>query len=274
MKVALLAGGLGTRLMEETTARPKPMVEIGGQPILHHIMRLYAGQGFRDFVVALGYKGEVIRDYFSPPGRKRRLSVAARKVDLQPTFAPDWNIELVGTGDKTMTGGRLRRLAPELSGGTFMLTYGDGLSDVDLSALLAFHRSHGRLATLTAVHPPERSTRVTIEGKTACGLDRNRCGEGWINGGFFVFEPGVFEYLSADSDSLESVALTALARDGQLMAYRHDGFWQCMDTVIERDLLESMWQSSHAPWMTLGVTASRHDDLGRASLPALAAGAD
>lgn len=232
MKVALLAGGLGTRIMEETRLRPKPMVEVGGRPILQHIMQFYAGQQFTEFAVALGYKGEVIRDYFREDEQR----------------GAGWDIDLVDTGEKTMTGGRIRRMSHLLDEGTFMATYGDGVADVDLHALLRFHRSHGRIATLTAVRPPERSTRMLLEGDSVEGFEHSSCGDGWINGGYFVFEPAVLDYLGGDDDPLESVALTNLAREGELMAYRHHGFWQCMDTVAERDLLEQMWAAGQAPW--------------------------
>jgi glucose-1-phosphate cytidylyltransferase len=228
--------------MEETTVRPKPMVEIGGWPILRHIMQLYASQGFNEFVVALGYKGESIKEYFLEEARRRTARV-------------DWRIDLVNTGDKTMTGGRVRRMAPWLQDSTFMLTYGDGLANVDVSELLAFHRSHGRIATLTAVRPPERTTRLALDEDTVDGFEVAERGDGWINGGFFVFEPAIFDYLNDDGDSLENVALTRLASEGQLMAFKHDGFWQCMDTVAERDLLESLWRSGEAPWTKLPTPA-------------------
>jgi glucose-1-phosphate cytidylyltransferase len=228
--------------MEETTVRPKPMVEIGGWPILRHIMQLYASQGFNEFVVALGYKGESIKEYFLEEARRRTARV-------------DWRIDLVDTGDKTMTGGRVRRMAPWLQDSTFMLTYGDGLANVDVSELLAFHRSHGRIATLTAVRPPERTTRLALDEDTVDGFEVAERGDGWINGGFFVFEPAIFDYLNDDGDSLENVALTRLASEGQLMAFKHDGFWQCMDTVAERDLLESLWRSGEAPWTKLPTPA-------------------
>jgi glucose-1-phosphate cytidylyltransferase len=245
MKVALLAGGLGTRIMEETRVRPKPMVEIGGRPILRHIMQMYAAQGFNEFAVALGYKGDVIHDYFFdgrlPDGR----------VEPQPA-EPGWQIHLVDTGEKTMTGGRIQRMAHLLRDGTFMATYGDGVADVDVEELLRFHRSHGRIATLTAVRPPERTTRMLLSERNAVeGFEQRSSGDGWVNGGYFVFEPEVFDYLGGDEDPLESVALVNLARDGQLTAYRHHGFWQCMDTVAERDLLESMWATGDAPWAHL-----------------------
>jgi glucose-1-phosphate cytidylyltransferase len=192
-------------------------------------MSLYASQGFEHFVVALGYMGDVIQNEFAE----------------RP--AP-WQVDLVDTGAETMTGGRLRRLRPYLQDGTFMLTYGDGVSDVDATELLRFHRSHGRIATLTAVHPPERTTRLVLGGDHVSGFRSTDQGDGWINGGFFVFEPAIFDYLSGDSDSLESIALTRLAREGELMAYQHGGFWQCMDTVVERNLLENIWASGRAPW--------------------------
>ncbi len=238
MKVALLAGGLGTRIMEETRLRPKPMVEIGGLPILQHIMQFYADRNFNEFAVALGYKGEVIEEYFE----KRPFDGS--------------HINLVQTGEKTMTGGRLIRMKDLLKDGTFMVTYGDGVADVDLDALLAFHRSHGKIATLTAVRPPERSTRLVLDGTAVERLQRTSSGDGWINGGYFVFEPEVFDYLGGDEDPLESVALTHLAREGQLMAYRHHGFWQCMDNVAERDLLEELWQSGDAPWAQRNLVSS------------------
>lgn len=232
MKVVLLAGGLGTRIMEETRLRPKPMVEIGGKPILRHIMQSYADQGFSEFVVALGYKGEVVREYFN----------------AHP--APGWTVDLIDTGESTMTGGRIQRLRHVLQG-TFMATYGDGLADIDLEALLAFHRSHGRIATLTAVRPPDRVLRMELDGNRVASLKQQDQGEGWINGGFFVFEPAVFDYLGGDNDPLESVALTRLAADGELMAYHHAGFWQCMDNVAERDLLEQLWAAGSPPWTRL-----------------------
>jgi glucose-1-phosphate cytidylyltransferase len=266
MKVVLLAGGLGTRLAEETVLRPKPMVEVGGRPILWHIMQLYASQGFTDFVVAAGYKGEVIADYFARyreleselhldfvarrvetlPSRSRRSRSERHVVEAPP--AASWRVEVVDTGEATLTAGRVARLKPQLAGERFMLTYGDGLSDVDLRALLAFHRSHGRLATLTGVHPPlSRTGLLSLEEDSVLG-PRACVAPGWVNGGFFVFEAGIFDYLGGDRDTLEASALVRLARAGELMAYRHDGFWQCMDTLPERELLEALWRSGGAPW--------------------------
>ena len=242
MKVVILAGGKGTRLGEETTVRPKPMVEVGGQPILAHVMGLYASQGHRDFIVALGYKGDVIKDYFL----SRRLSRADFGCGL------DWEVQLTDTGIETQTGGRLLRLEPSLrSAGTFMLTYADGLADIDLEDLLAFHRRHGRLATVTAVRPPERQRLLSFEGDAVTGFETK---SEWISGGFFVFEPGVFDYLSDDDTVLERQPLARLATDGQLMAYRHEGFWQCMDTAADRTVLEDLWRSGRAPWRKAGVT--------------------
>ena len=252
MKVAILAGGHGTRLSEETTVRPKPMVEIGGKPILWHIMNIYAAHGFDDFVVACGYKGEVIKDYF------RHLYF--QSVDLMVNLTdgsytalnprgPRWKVAVVDTGLDTMTGGRVRRLERWLEGETFMLTYGDGVGDVDVGALLAFHRAHGRLATVTAVRPPARFGGLVFDGDRVREFsEKPQASEGWINGGFFVFEPGVLGYLDGDACILERSPLERLARDGELMAYRHDGFWQPMDTVRERQLLESLWASGNAPW--------------------------
>ncbi len=259
MKVVILAGGLGTRLMEETTLRPKPMVEIGGRPILWHIMQSYAAYGLDEFVIALGYKGEVIKEYFL---KYRLMNSNLQERPSGASFeAPvNWDVSLVDTGEKTMTGGRLRRLKPQLSDQTFMVTYGDGLADVDLGKLLAFHRSHGRIATLTAVQSPERSTRMVLDRDRVTAFQRSECGGGWINGGFFVFEPELFDYLDGDSDTLEAAGLSRLARDGQLMSFGHEGFWQCMDTVMERDLLETLWSDGQAPWLRVdGAIAAAND---------------
>ena len=237
MKVAILAGGAGTRLAEETDVRPKPMVEIGGRPILWHVMSIYARAGFREFLVASGYKGERIREYFR---------VAPSREDSR---AADWEVEIVDTGLETMTGGRILRLRPALGEGTFLLTYGDGLADLDVRELVRFHRGHGKLATVTAVRPPSRFGALSLDGSRVREFsEKPQAGEGWINGGFFAFEPGVFDYLSGDASILEREPLERLARDGQLMAFRHAGFWQPMDTLREKRILEELWQSGRAPW--------------------------
>jgi len=254
LKVGILAGGLGSRLAEETDVRPKPMVEVGGRPILWHIMKHYAHFGFDEFVVALGYKGEYIKEYFVD---YFRLSSEALSIDLgtgdvetNGVNGDDWKVELVETGLRTQTGGRIKRLAPYLGDRTFFMTWGDGVSDLDLRELLEFHRSHGKLATVTAVRPPARFGKLNLEGdRVAQFEEKPQLSEGWINGAFFALEPGVFDYIEGDSTRFELEPLEALAADGQLMAYRHDSFWQCMDTIRDRKLLEKMWSSDNGcPW--------------------------
>ncbi|HEV8118748.1 MAG TPA: glucose-1-phosphate cytidylyltransferase [Thermoanaerobaculia bacterium] len=252
MKTIILAGGAGTRLSEETGLRPKPMLEIGEHPILWHIMQIYGSQGFGEFLVALGYKGEVIKDYF--------LNFYARNADLTVRLGhgenkihsaspPDWIVHLVDTGLATQTGGRMRRLSSWLGGETFMMTYGDGVADVDLKALVAFHRSHGKLATITAVRPPARFGALLLDNdRVAAFAEKPQVGEGWINGGFFVLEPAVLDLIGGDDTLWELDPLNTLAARGELMAYRHAGFWQPMDTLREKRLLEEMWQSGKAPW--------------------------
>jgi glucose-1-phosphate cytidylyltransferase len=254
MKTVILCGGLGTRLSEETQIKPKPMVEIGGRPILWHIMKSYEHHGFKDFTLALGYKGEVIKDYFlNYHARLSDLTVQLKtgQIDYSNPTAEDWRLSLIDTGANTMTGGRLLRLKQHLqTEGTFMLTYGDGVSDVDVAALLEFHRSHGKLATVTAVRPSARFGGMHVgDGKVLDFKEKPQSGEGWINGGFFVFEQGVFDYLKDDTTVLEQSPLETLARDNHLMAYQHTGYWQCMDTIRERDALQALWQSGSAPWM-------------------------
>lgn len=256
MKVALLAGGLGTRLAEETVTRPKPMVEIGNQPILWHIMKHYSHYGFDDFVIALGYKGEYIKrwmvDYVSLAS-DLTIRSGDGSVEYHDAEREDWTISLVDTGQPTATGGRIKRLEPHLGGETFMLTWGDGVSDVNLDTLLAFHRSHGRLATMTAVRPPARFGHLELDGDVVAEFsEKPQAGEGWINGAFFVLEPGIFDYISGDETQWEKEPLEGLAKDGQLMAYRHHGFWQCMDTIRDKKLLEHLWDSGDAPWKAWG----------------------
>jgi glucose-1-phosphate cytidylyltransferase len=252
MKVVILAGGLGTRLAEETEVKPKPMIEIGGRPILWHIMRHFAHYSFKEFVIALGYRGEVIKrffvDYCSLSGNMT-VDLRRGKVQTQDSESEDWVVHLKNTGLETNTGGRIKRLEPWLRDGTFMVTYGDGVSDVNLRDLLAFHRSHGRIATVTAVRPPARFGGLVFDGDLVAQFtEKPQRGEGWINGGFLVFEPAVFDYLKGDASSLEVDALEPLAAERQLAAYRHERFWQCMDTLRDKRLLEALWQERRAPW--------------------------
>jgi glucose-1-phosphate cytidylyltransferase len=252
MKVAILAGGAGSRLAEETQIKPKPMVEIGGKPILWHIMRHYAHYGFKDFVIALGYKGEIIKKYmvdYCALNSNLKVNLGTGEVNIRDGYKPDWTVELIDTGIPTMTGGRIKRLAPYLSNETFMLTWGDGVSDLNLQVLLAFHRSHGKLATLTAVRPPARYGHMIFEDDQVMEFtEKPQTVEGWINGAFFVLEPEVFDYIEGDETQWEKEPLENLAKDGQLMAFRHDSFWQCMDTLREKHILETLWQSGNPPW--------------------------
>lgn len=252
MKVAILAGGYGTRLAEETEIRPKPLVEIGGKPIMWHIMMHYAHYGFKDFVIALGYKGEAIKKYmvdYCSLNSDLTIDLKSGKIEMDGGYKPDWKVKLVDTGTNTQTGGRIKRLAQHLGNETFMLTWGDGVSDVNLNELLAFHRSHGKLATLTAVRPPARYGHLKFDNNRITEFtEKPQTGEGWINGAFFVLEPGVFDYIAGDEIVWEKEPLEGLARDGQLMAYQHTSFWQCMDTLREKYILEKLWQSGKAPW--------------------------
>lgn len=252
MKVVLLAGGLGTRLSEETVVRPKPMVEIGGKPILWHIMRLYAQAGFEEFVVALGYKGEMIRDYFlnyHALTHDLTVRLGNGSAEIHGSSTENWTVHLVDTGLKSQTGGRMRRLKNWIGNETFMLTYGDGLADLNVADLLKFHRSHGRLATVTAVRPPARFGGLMLEGDVVADFtEKPQSGEGWINGGFFVFEPEVMDRVAGDETVLEVEVMEGLAEDGQLMAFHHAGFWQPMDTIREKNYLEELWKTGLAPW--------------------------
>jgi glucose-1-phosphate cytidylyltransferase len=251
MKVVILAGGLGSRLSEETDIKPKPMVEIGDRPILWHIMKLYSHYGFNEFFIALGYRGEMIKryflDYFSLNG-SMTLSLADGQVRKHTANCEDWTVHLMDTGVDTRTGGRVKRLEPHLKDGTFMLTYGDGVSNIDLNTLLQFHQQNRCIATVTAVRPPARFGGMIFEGDMVASFDEKpQIGEGWINGGFFVFEPGIFDYLEDDQTNLEADALPKLAANHQLVAYKHEGFWQPMDTLREKRLLESLWHNGK-PW--------------------------
>lgn len=251
MKVVILAGGRGTRLAEETAVRPKPMVEIGRHPILWHIMKIYAHHGFDDFLIACGYKGEIIKEYFHNffiLNSDYEIDLASGERNVVNGSGVDWKVGVVDTGMDTMTGGRILRLRPWIGDRTFMVTYGDGVADIDLRALLERHRDHGRLATVTAVRPPARFGGLDLDGDVVRNFtEKPQAGGGWINGGFFVFEPGVFDYLEGDDSILERAPLENLASDGELMAFRHRGFWQPMDTLRDKLNLESMWGDG-APW--------------------------
>jgi glucose-1-phosphate cytidylyltransferase len=254
MKVAILAGGYGTRLAEETEIRPKPMVEIGSMPILWHIMMHYYAYGHQDFVIALGYKGEFIKRWFqdySTFGGSVTVDVGTGQFFRHPCETPHWRVDLVDTGLHSGTGGRIRRLADWTGTGPFMLTWGDGVSDVDLDALLKFHKSHGKLATMTAVRPPARYGHIDFEGDQVKEFsEKPQTGEGWINGAFFVLERKVFDYIDNDEMMFEHEPMRRLAADGQLMAFRHHSFWQCMDTLREKHILNKLWDSGQAPWKT------------------------
>lgn len=254
MKVVILAGGLGTRIAEETEVKPKPMVEIGERPILWHILKHYAHFGFNDFYIVLGYKGEVIKRFFLDYASLRgsmKVSLADGAVDIYDRQGEDWQVHLIDTGSQTNTGGRVKRLRAWLEDGPFMVTYGDAVANVDLQKLAEHHRACGRIATVTAVRPPARFGGLIFDGDLVTNFtEKSQIGEGWINGGYLVFEPAIFDYLVDDGSSLEADALERLADDHQLAAYRHEGFWQCMDTLRDKRLLESIWQQGRAPWKT------------------------
>ena len=252
MKVGILAGGKGTRISEETVVKPKPMVEIGGRPIIWHIMRHYAHFGHDEFVIALGYKGEVLKKYFvdyASLNGNLKINWGKGTVQHEGESSLNWEIDLIDTGLNTMTGGRIKRIIPYMGNETFMLTWGDGVANVDLDELLQFHKAHGKLATLTAVRPPARYGHLVFDGSRVAQFDEKpQIGEGWINGAFFVLEPEVYDYISGDDTMWEQEPLERLAKDGQLMAYKHKSFWQCMDTLREKHILETLWESGEAPW--------------------------
>ena len=253
MKAVILAGGLGSRLSEETAVKPKPMVEIGGKPILWHIMNLYAAYGVDEFIIALGYRSEVVKEYFLnfyALNNNITVDLATGGTTVHDGNQPRWKVHLVDTGLHTQTGGRVKRIERWLGDNeTFLMTYGDGVADVDLRKLIRFHESHGKLATVTTVRPPARFGGIVFEGERVAEFtEKPQTGEGWINGGFFVLNRGVIKYIDGDATLWERDPMERLAADGQLMAYRHEGFWQPMDTLREKRLLEDLWTSGSAPW--------------------------
>lgn len=255
MKAVILAGGLGTRISEETVLRPKPMIEIGGQPILWHIMKIYARHGVTDFVVCCGYKGYMIKEYFANYALHRSditIDIARNSIDVHRQHSEPWRVTLVDTGELSMTGGRLRRVAEHLQDeDAFFFTYGDGVADIDIGAQIAFHKAHGKLATITAIQPPGRYGALDLDGTGVRGFREKPQGDGgWINGGFFVLSPRVIERIVGDATVWEQEPLMSLARDGQLEAYMHHGFWQPMDTLRDRNHLEALWAAGKAPWKT------------------------
>lgn len=252
MKTVILAGGLGTRISEESHLRPKPMIEIGGKPIIWHIMKIYSHFGINDFVICLGYKGYVIKEYFANYFLHMSdvtFDMAENRMHIHNHKAEPWRVTLVDTGESTATGGRLKRVREYLGEETFCLTYGDGVADIDIAQSLAFHRQHGRLATVTAVQPPGRFGALDVQGEQVRGFQEKPLGDGsWINGGFFVLEPAVLDYIEGDSTIWEQEPMRSLAESGQLMSYLHRGFWQPMDTLRDRTLLEERWQHGQAEW--------------------------
>jgi glucose-1-phosphate cytidylyltransferase len=253
MKAVILAGGLGTRISEETVVRPKPMVEIGGKPVLWHIMKIYSHYGFNDFIICLGFKGYLIKEYFSNyflHSSDVTFDMRHNSMEVHQKYAEPWKVTLVDTGQETMTGGRLKRVSQYVGSEPFFLTYGDGVSDVNIPGLLEFHRRQGRTATVTATQPAGRFGVLHISGSNMVDAFMEKpAGDGsWISGGYFVFEPAIFEYLDGDGTVLEKDPMERLARKGQLAAYKHDGFWYAMDTLRDRNYLEELWKSGKAPW--------------------------
>ncbi len=253
MKVVILAGGFGTRLSEETIFKPKPMVEIGGKPILWHIMKIYSTYGFNEFIICLGYKGHIIKEFFANYFLYMAdvtIDLTNNNIEVHNAKAESWKVTLVDTGLYTQTGGRIKRIKPYVGNETFMLTYGDGVANINIKELLEFHKSHGKYATITAVQPPGRFGGLVLNGGDEVLSFREKPkGDGaWINGGFFVLEPEIFDYIKGDEVPWEREPLETLAKEGQLMAYKHRGFWQCMDTLRDKNYLENLWNSGKAPW--------------------------
>lgn len=256
MKAVILAGGLGSRLSEETSVRPKPMVEIGGKPILWHIMKIYSFYGINEFIICLGYKGYLIKEYFANYFLHMSdvtFDMVENKMEVLQRHAEPWKVTLIDTGDATLTGGRLRRVADYVGSETFCLTYGDGVGDIDIAKTIEFHSQHGRAATMTAVNPPGRFGAFDYEGNMVRNF-REKPGDGtsWINGGFFVLEPGVIEYVQDDFTSWEREPLEKLSMDKELLAFFHDGFWHPMDTLRDKNKLEELWHAGKAPWKVWG----------------------
>jgi len=252
LKIVILAGGYGTRISEETSTRPKPLIEIGGKPVLWHIMKLYSAFGFNDFVVCLGYKGYMIKEYFANyylHTADVTFDIKSNNMTVHQTVAEPWTVTLVDTGEATNTGGRLKRVAAYVGTETFCMTYGDGVSSVDIAKLVRFHQSHGKEATVTVVQPPGRFGAVHLEQDTVARFQEKPEGDNaWINGGFFVLEPSVLARVHGDETTWEREPLEGLARDGQLIAYRHTGFWHALDTLRDKNSLEAMWKTGSAPW--------------------------
>ena len=252
MKAVILAGGLGTRISEESHLKPKPMIEIGGRPILWHIMKIYSHYGINDFVICLGYRGYVIKEYFANYFLHMSdvtFDISENRMEVHQQYAEPWRVTLVDTGQETLTGGRLKRVREYVGNEGFCFTYGDGVADIDIGKLIQFHRSQRSLATLTAIQPPGRYGAVSIDDTRVLSFAEKPEGDGaWINGGFFVLEPGAIDYIQGDQTSWESDALVRLARDGKLSGYKHAGFWQAMDTLRDKNQLEDLWQSGKAPW--------------------------
>jgi glucose-1-phosphate cytidylyltransferase len=254
MKIVILAGGFGTRISEESHLRPKPMIEIGGKPVLWHIMSIYAAYGLKEFIVAAGYKAEIIKDYFLnfyAINNDISVDLSTGKSTIHDGKQPDWKINIMDTGLHTQTGGRIKRLQKWLANSeTFMVTYGDGLADIDIHSLLDFHRTHGKLATVTTVLPPSRFGRITFKDSLICNFDEKpKSDDGWINGGFFVLNRGIFDYIDGDDTVWERTPLQRLSQDGQLVGYKHYGFWSCMDTLREKNYLEELWNTGKPPWL-------------------------
>ncbi len=253
MKVVILAGGYGTRLSEETVVKPKPMVEIGSQPILWHIMKIYSHYGFNDFIIPLGYKGYYIKEYFANYFLHQSdvsIDLSTNKIEVLHSTSDPWKVTLIDTGYDTNTGGRIKRIKKYTNGEPFMLTYGDGVADVNIPELLAFHKSHGEMITMTAIQPEGRYGAMDIkeDNSVTSFIEKPKGDNAWVNGGFFVCEQGVFDYIPDDSTSFESISLKNIAKDNKLYTYKHKGFWKCMDTLRDRNILNELWEHQHAKW--------------------------